>query len=136
MSNEIDTSNPEKTLRIQLETMRKGETHTVYKLATPSNRLFTANGGYDYNQFNKMVNNSTYLPLLNFKRYKILNKKHYIKKYIADIQIFKGDQSYVYRFKMSLLDKKNIDTHESLFPYQLEPNHKPVWRTDSVIRLQ
>ena len=136
MFKKIDTSNPEKTLKIQLETMRRGDTHIVYKLASPSNRLFTANGGYDYNKFNQMVNNLTYSPLLNFDNYKTLNKRRYIKKYISDIQIFKGDHSYIYRFNMSLLDKNYIDTDSSLFPYQLKPNHKPVWRTDSVIRLQ
>ena len=136
MSIKIDTSNPEKTLKIQLETMRKGNTNIVYKLASPSNRLFTANGGYDYNKFNQMVNNSIYSPLLNFDRYKTLNKKYSKKKYIADIQIFKGSYSYIYRFEMSLLDKKHIDMHISLYPYQLEPDHTPVWRTDSVIRLQ
>ncbi len=132
-----DTTDPYTTLRVQLESLRKGDTKTVYQLASPSNRQATAQGGYHFEVFDTMVRSSTYSPLLYFKRFKTIYKEQQSPHtYVANILITQETKSYVFRFKMSLQETKQIDTHESLTPYQLTKNHPPVWRTDSVIRLK
>ena len=129
----IDTTNPDNALKLQLESMRTGSTLIVYQLASPSNRMSTARGGYNYSLFDSMVRNTTYSPLLNFQKYKTLTKKKLGKEYLADILIINNGFSYKFRFHMSLQSKNIIDTHSSLGPFIMRPGHAPVWRTDSVI---
>ncbi len=131
----IDTTNPDNTLKLQLESMRTGTTLLVYQLASPSNRLSTAQGGYNYSSFDSMVRSPTYSPLLNFQKYKTLTKRRIGSQYQADISIINNGFSYKFRFQMSLQPKNIIDTHPSLGPFIIEPGHVPVWRTDSVIPL-
>ena len=132
----LDTTNPDNTLKLQLNTMRKGNTKVVYQLASPSNRMVTASGGYNYEEFDKMVRSPTYLPLLYFQKYKTLQKKQLKNKYIADILIYKKGRSYKFRFVMSLQKKSVVDNDNSLIPFQMTPGHSPVWRTDSVIPIE
>ena len=66
----VDTTDPYTTLRVQLESLRKGKTKIVYQLASPANRQITAKGGYNYQVFDKMVKSKTYSPLLYFKHFK------------------------------------------------------------------
>ena len=132
----IDTTDPYNTLKLQLETMRLGSTKTVYQLASPSNRLTTAQGGYNYSLFDNMVRSPTYSPLLNFQKYRTLKKEHTDSQYIADILIVKNGLNYIYRFQMSLQPPNIIDTHSSLSPFKMIPGHPPVWRTDSVILIR
>ena len=132
----IDTTNPENTLRLQLESMRIGITLIVYQLASPSNRMTTAQGGYNYYVFDNMVRSPTYSPLLNFQKYRILKKKKSEKQYQADILIINNGISYKFRFQMSLQTKNIIDIHNSLGPFVMKPGHVSVWRTDSVIPLR
>jgi hypothetical protein len=129
----IDTTNPDNTLRLQLESMRTGSTLIVYQLASPSNRMLTAQGGYNYSVFDSMVRNPTYSPLLNLQKYKTLTKKRIGNQYQADISIINNGFSYKFRFRMSLQPKNIIDIHPSLDPFTMKPGHAPVWRTDSVI---
>ena len=139
----IDTTNPDNTLRLQLESMRTGSTQIVYQLASPSNRMVTASGGsnrvstaqggYNYSVFDTMVREPTYAPLLNFQKYKTLTKKRFNNQYQADILIINNGFSHKFRFQMSLQPKNIIDTHPSLGPFTMKPGHDPVWRTDSVI---
>ena len=129
----IDTTNPDNTLRLQLESMRSGSTQIVYQLASPSNRVSTAQGGYNYSVFDTMVREPTYAPLLNFQKYKTLTKKRFNNQYQADILIINNGFSHKFRFQMSLQPKNIIDTHPSLGPFTMKPGHDPVWRTDSVI---
>lgn len=131
----IDTTNPDNTLRIQLESMRRGSTQIVYQLASPSNRLSTAQGGYNYPVFDTMVRSPTYVPLLNFQRYKVLQKKMFNNQYQADILIINNGFSYKFRFQMSLQPRDIIDIHPSLGSFIMKPGHAPVWRTDSVFPL-
>lgn len=131
----FDTTNPEQTLKFQLESLRTGSTQIVYQLASPSNRMSTAQGGYNYSIFDAMVRGPKYSPLLNFQRYKTLGKKKFKNQYQADILIIKNGFSYKFRFKMSLQPKNIIDTHSSLGPFTMRPGHASVWRTDSVIPL-
>ena len=56
----VDTTDPYTTLRVQLESLRKGKTKIVYQLASPANRQITAQGGYNYQVFDKMVKSKTY----------------------------------------------------------------------------
>ena len=132
----LDTTDPDNTLKLQLNTMRKGDTKVVYQLASPSNRMVTASGGYNYEKFDKMVRSPTYLPLLNFKKYKTVRKQESKNKYIADILIFKNRRYYKFKFIMSLQKKSVVDTHNSSIPFQMTPGHSPVWRTDSVIPIE
>ncbi len=131
----IDTTNPDNTLKLQLESMRNGSTLLVYQLASPSNRLSTAQGGYNYSSFDSMVRSPTCSPLLNFQKYKTLTKRRIGNRYQADISIINNGFSYKFRFQMSLQSKNIIDTHPSLGPFIMKPEHVPVWRTDSVIPL-
>tara|TARA_B100000989_G_C19365040_1_gene394937 strand:+ start:239 stop:697 length:459 start_codon:yes stop_codon:yes gene_type:complete len=131
----FDTTNPDNTLRIQLESMRAGSTQIVYQLASPSNRQSTAQGGYNDSMFDTMVRNPMYSPLLNFQRYKVLTKKRFNNQYQADILINKNGFSYKFRFQMSLQPRNIIDIHPSLGPFIMKPGHAPVWRTDSVFPL-
>lgn len=131
----IDTTNPDNTLRIQLESMKTGSTQIVYQLASPSNRVSTAQGGYNYFVFDAMVRSPAYVPLLNFQRYKVLTKKRFNNQYQADILIINNGFSYKFRFQMSLQPMNTIDTHPSLGPFIMKPGHAPVWRTDSVFPL-
>ena len=131
----IDTTNPDNTLKLQLESMRTGSTLLVYQLASPSNRLSTAQGGYNYSVFDSMVRGPTYSPLLNFQKYKTLTKKRIGNQYQADISIINNGFPYKFRFQMSLQPKNIIDTHPNLGPFIMKPGHDPVWRTDSVILL-
>jgi len=130
----VDTTDPYTTLRVQLESLRKGKTKIVYQLASPANRQITAKGGYNYQVFDKMVKSKTYSPLLYFKHFKTLDKTLlYNNKYVANVLIKHENSSHQFRFEMSLQPTKIIDIHESLGPYQLNKKHVPVWRTDSVI---
>ena len=131
----IDTTNPDNTLKLQLESMRTGSTLLVYQLASPSNRMLTAQGGYNYSGFDSMVRGPTYSPLLNFQKYRTLTKKRIGNQYQADISIINNGLSYKFRFQMSLQSKNIIDTHPNLGPFIMKPGHDPVWRTDSVILL-
>ena len=131
----IDTTNPDNTLKLQLESMRTGSTLMVYQLASPSNRMSTAQGGYNYRLFDAMVRGPTYSPLLNFQKYKTLRKKKLGKEYLADILIINNGFSYKFRFHMSLQTRDIVDTDKSLGPFTMKPGHDPVWRTDSVIPL-
>ena len=130
-----DTTNPDNTLKLQLESMRAGSTLLVYQLASPSNRLLTAQGGYKYSVFDGMVRGPTYSPLLNFQKYKTLTKKRIENQYQSDISIINNGFSYKFRFEMSLQPKNIVDTHPSLGPFIMKPGHTSVWRTDSVIPL-
>lgn len=131
----LDTTNPDNTLRLQLESMRTGSTQIVYQLASPSNRLSTAQGGYNYSIFDSMVRSPRYVPLLNFQRYKVLTKKRFNNQYQADILIINDGFSYKFRFQMSLQPKNIIDIDPSLGSFTMKAGHAPVWRTDSVIPL-
>ena len=131
----IDTTNPDHTLKLQLESMRTGSTLLVYQLASPSNRILTAQGGYNYSGFDSMVRGPTYSPLLNFQKYRTLTKKRIGNLYQADISIINNGFSYKFRFEMSLQPKNIVDTHPSLGPFIMKPGHTSVWRTDSDIPL-
>jgi len=133
------TTNPVNVLLLQMNDMQQGSTLVAYQLASPANRAFTARpNGYNQNIFNRMVNNGIYKGLLEGYGYEVTNKGYLngnSNQYFADVKVFRSSDRrhwIKYRFTMSLQPSNVVDEDQSLGPYKLVANHRPVWRTDSV----
>ena len=131
----VDSTDALATLHAQMQDMMEhSSTRVAFLLASPGNRRSTANGGYDFAAFDKMVRNPSYAPLLAKGKYEVLNHRQVGSQFAATVKLVLANGSTrKYQFVMSLIPPEVEDMNPSLAPYQLRRGHPPCWRTDSVM---
>ena len=131
----VDTTDPLATLHAQMDDMLKHNyTRVAFALASPGNRRSTANGGYDFASFDRMVRGATYNALLSegSASYEVVNHRHVGSQFSAIVKIVLGNGREL-KFGMTLQPTGVVDEDARLEPYQLVRGHPPCWRTDSVV---
>ena len=122
-------------LREQMDDMLSGNTLKAYQLASPVNRMHTANG-HNFEKFDRMVRSSTYNPLLNAKDYSFIKKHENDCEAVFDVLLYDEDPSLpTHGYEFALSRQIVEDNHKSLQTHKL-PAESQFWRTDHVLPIE
>lgn len=135
----FDGGNATAVLIWVLNDLQQGSPVGAFQLSSPVMRAACAYPD-GLVQFNALLRSEPYDVLLDGEGYEIVHQGREglkVRQYFALVKVFSqsvpGREETTFRFQLVLMAKDVIDMDISLGRFKLPPNHREVWRIDSIV---